>query len=107
MDLNIVNLADIATGQAAVEKAELVGRRQAKTVEEARQTAEQFEAVFLAQMLAPMFQGIKSDGPFGGGHAESIFRGLQVEEFGKAMAARGGIGLADTVMHEILSMQEV
>ena len=35
-----------------------------------RETAEAFEASFLSQMLKPMFEGLSTDGPFGGGEAE-------------------------------------
>jgi Rod binding domain-containing protein len=31
---------------------------------------------------------------------------MQVEEFGKAMARSGGIGLADSIYQQIIKMQE-
>lgn len=71
-----------------------------------RAAAEDFEAVFLSQMLAPMFAGIKTDGPFGGGHAEEIFRSMLVEETGKTIARAGGIGIADAVYRQLLIYQE-
>ncbi len=72
----------------------------------ARKAAEEFEAMFLSQMFGHMFEGIKTDGPFGGGHAERMYRSLLVDEYGKAMAHAGGIGIADQVMKEILRNQE-
>jgi Rod binding domain-containing protein len=75
-------------------------------VEKAREAATEFEAVFIAQMLKPMFEELESDGLFGGGHAESMNRDLMVDEYGKKIAESGGIGLADSVMAEILKMQE-
>lgn len=71
-----------------------------------RKTAEDFEAVFLGQMLQPMFEGINVAEPFGGGSGEEMWRAMQVEEYGKALATNGGIGLADSVMREMLRMQE-
>ena len=71
-----------------------------------RRAAEDFEAVFLSQMLAPMFAGIKTDALFGGGPAEDIYRSLLVEEYGKAISRAGGIGIADQVQREILALQE-
>jgi Rod binding domain-containing protein len=53
-----------------------------------------------------MFAGIKTDGLFGGGAGEDTYRGLLNQEYGKAIARSGGIGLADTVTREILKMQE-
>jgi Rod binding domain-containing protein len=54
-----------------------------------------------------MFSGVKSDGPFGGGPAEDIFKNLLAEEYGKTLARSGGIGIADSVYRQILSVQEV
>lgn len=72
----------------------------------ARKVAEEFEAFVLGQMLQPMFEGIDVDENFGGGSSEKIWRSMQVEEYGKAIARTGGIGIADTVMQEILRTQE-
>lgn len=80
---------------------------QTQNVDKLRKTAEDFEAVFLSQMLKPMFEGIKADDAFGGGHAEDMYRSLMVDEFGKSIAQSGGIGIADRVMSEMLRMQEV
>jgi len=72
----------------------------------AREAAEQFEAVFLSQMLAPMFETVPTDSFMGGGQAESVYRGMMVEEMGKSLAKQGGIGIADSVFREILKLQE-
>lgn len=82
--------------------------RMAKTdsIEKVREKAVEFESVFAAQMLKPMFEEISTDGLFGGGHAEGIYRSLMVQEFGKLIAERGGFGLADTVSAELLKAQE-
>ncbi len=72
-----------------------------------REAAEQFEAVFLAQMLSPMFETLGTDGMFGGGSGERIYRSLMVEEYGKAIAHSGGVGIADQVEQEMLKLQEV
>ena len=72
-----------------------------------RRAAEEFEASFLAQMLQPMFQGLSTDGPFGGGQPEGVFRSLLVDEYARGMARAGGIGIAQAVGDELLKMQEV
>lgn len=71
-----------------------------------RQAAENFEAVYLSQMLAPMFESLKSDGWFGAGPGEDIYRSMMVEEYGKAIARSGGLGIADNVERELLRLQE-
>ena len=71
-----------------------------------RETAERFEASFLSQMLKPMFEGLKTDGMFGGGHAEETWRGFMVEAMAKQTVSAGGIGLADQVVAQMIRMQE-
>jgi flagellar protein FlgJ len=68
--------------------------------------AKDFEAVFISQMLGHMFEGIKTDGMFGGGNAENIFRSMMVDEYGKMVAQSGGIGISGALQSEMLAMQE-
>ncbi len=71
-----------------------------------RETAEQFEASFLSQMLKPMFEGLSTAAPFGGGEAEGTWRGFLVDAMAKQTVRAGGIGLADQVVARMLKMQE-
>lgn len=71
-----------------------------------RDTAQAFETQFIAQMLKPMFEGIDTDGPFGGGQAEATWRGFMIDAMAGQVARAGGIGVAQHVMAEILKMQE-
>lgn len=71
----------------------------------AKDAGQKFEAQFLSTMFQHMFQGLETDGPFGGGAGEEMFRSLMTEAMGKQVAKSGGIGLADTVQREILKMQ--
>lgn len=74
--------------------------------EQVRQAGEDFEAVYISQMLSPMFDSLASDGYFGGGAGEDIYRSMLVEQYGKSIAKAGGFGLADAVQREILRLQE-
>lgn len=76
-----------------------------KTREQAAEVARQFERMFIAEMLQPMFAGIETDGPFGGGNAEATFRPMLLDQYADAISRGGGIGIADKVMAEILKMQ--
>lgn len=71
-----------------------------------RETAQAFEASFLSQMLKPMFEGLSTDGPFGGGQAEETWRGFMIDAMAKQTVRAGGIGLTDQVVSEMLRMQE-
>ncbi|MCE2510746.1 MAG: rod-binding protein [Alphaproteobacteria bacterium] len=73
----------------------------------ARRAAEDFESFFIAQMVGTMFANLKTDGPFGGGFGETIYRSMLADEYGKVMSRRGGVGIADAVEREILKLQEV
>ncbi len=74
--------------------------------EQARKVARDFESFFISQMLQPMFREIKPEEPFSGGSGEDAWRSFQVDEYGKAVARSGGIGIADMVFREILKAQE-
>ncbi len=72
----------------------------------AAKTGHDFEAMFLSQMLQPMFEGVnKSNSYFGGGHGEEAFSSMLVDEYGKAMADHGGVGVAKMVAETILKSQ--
>jgi len=73
----------------------------------AKKVSEQFEGVLISEMLNDMFAGIKTDGMFGGGAGEDMFRTLMIDEYGKQIATQGGLGLSDRVARELLRRQEV
>jgi peptidoglycan hydrolase FlgJ len=69
------------------------------------ETAQTFEGQLLGILMQPMFDGLATDGPFGGGAGESTYRGFLVEAISKQVAKSGGVGLADPVAREMLKMQ--
>lgn len=71
-----------------------------------RKVAREFESMFLNQMLEHMSAGIKTDGPFGGGQGEAMFRSLLNQQYATGISARGGLGIADAVYRQMLAMQE-
>jgi Rod binding domain-containing protein len=74
--------------------------------ESVQRISQEFEALFLSEMLAPVFESVDTDGLFGGGQSEKIVRSMMVDEYGKSIAQAGGVGIADAVQREILKMQE-
>lgn len=72
-----------------------------------QKSAQDFEAMAMGQMLAPMFETVDgSKGPFGGGSGEQAWKPMMVNELGKQMAKSGGLGLARPIMEQMLRMQE-
>ena len=73
---------------------------------ELRQAAQEFEAFYLARTLEPMFEGLSTEAPFGGGMAEDMWRSLLIDEYGRAIAKAGGIGIADAIVRGLIDVQE-
>jgi Rod binding domain-containing protein len=63
--------------------------------------AKEFESVLIGQMVQLMFQGVREGGPFGGGQVEAQWKDMLAQEYGKAIANAGGIGLAARIEQEI------
>src|SRR5690349_592332 len=75
-----------------------------KTREQAEAVAKQFERMFISEMLQPMFAGIQTDAPFGGGTGEQVFRPMLLDQYADAVAKGRGVGIADAVLKEILRL---
>ena len=88
----------IASASAAAQAAALAPKLKA--------TAQEFEAVFLGQMVKIMMESGKPEGDFTGGSGEEMFRGILAEKLGNEMAKRGGIGIAPMVLDQMIKMQE-
>jgi Rod binding domain-containing protein len=73
----------------------------------ARESAEQFEAVFLNSMFQQMFEGVQGDGPFGGSGATGVWRSMLADEYAKSFAKAGGVGIAGDVYRTLMAQQEV
>ena len=74
--------------------------------EDVTKVAKEFEAIFVSNFVETMFSGVKTDGPFGGGHAEGVFRSMMVEQYAKQITENGGFGIADSIKRELISIQE-
>lgn len=68
--------------------------------------AEEFEALFLAQMLKPMFESAKTPALFGGdGPEQDAYGSMMQDHYAAAIAARGGVGIADHVKDALIRLQ--
>jgi Rod binding domain-containing protein len=104
-----MNVSDISLEMRSAmmaAKQKMPGVSHTADVAKARKVAEDFEGFVIGQMLQPMFENLDVEEPFGGGNAENMWRSMQVDEYGKAIARHGGIGIADQVMSQILRLQE-
>ena len=95
------------SGQLALQTSQIMPRMgRVDSAAKAEKVAQDFEAVFIGQMLQPMFKDIEAEEPFGGGQGQEVWKTMMVDEIGKQMAKAGGIGLASSVKQEILRMQQ-
>jgi Rod binding domain-containing protein len=93
----------VLPAQAAPDATELARPGAARTWH----AAQDFEAMALSHLLAPMFETVDTaSGLFGGGSGEDAWKPFLTDAIGKQMAARGGIGLAVPVYRQMLRLQE-
>lgn len=72
-----------------------------------REQAKDLEGVFLNTLMKEMFASLKTDqSAFGGGFGEETWRGMQAETFADAMAEAGGIGIAESILPDLIAAQE-
>jgi Rod binding domain-containing protein len=79
--------------------------RSTLNAQKAKQSAQEFEQVFVNQMFQHMFNGV-GEGPFTGGRDAQVWRSFMVDEYAKSFVQKGGIGLAAHVERELLALQE-
>jgi Rod binding domain-containing protein len=78
----------------------------AKNQKDVKQSATKFEAMFMQEMLSHMYEGMDTNGPFGGGHGEEVFRSMMIQEYGNKIANSGQTKIAPMLEKEMLRMQE-
>ena len=86
----------------------MIPLNQRKMYSDAELTAksEEFESLFISQMLGHMFEGVGTNETFGGGEGEDAFKSFMTDEYSKMIVKTGGIGIADNVKAEMIRMQE-
>lgn len=75
---------------------------------EVERVAQDFERMALSEMLSLAMTGTDvSDSLFGGGAGERMMQPFLVEEYARAFARQGGVGISDQVRRELIRMQEL
>ncbi len=83
------------TGSSALEASSLKDKAM-------REAANEFEAVFLAEMLSHTSLADTSE-TFGGGAGEDAFGSMMTREWANQLTARGGIGLSEKIYQALLA----
>lgn len=85
----------------------MLSKRTRMSEEKMNAVSKDFEAMFLSQMLEQMFGDSVGDSMFGDEQSKEVYQTLMVNEYGKQIAASGGIGIASYIKRELLALQEV
>jgi Rod binding domain-containing protein len=74
----------------------------------AKKQADDFETMFLEQVTERLFAAPEgSEGPLGeNGLGGDIFKSQLTQEYAKQIQRAGGVGLSNTIMRDLLAMQE-
>ncbi|ADU12925.1 Flagellar protein FlgJ-like protein [Asticcacaulis excentricus CB 48] len=65
-----------------------------------------FENMVISQLLKPMFEGLTTDGMFGGGEGEEAFRSVYLDALAGQVVKSGGVGISAQVQKQLLALQE-
>ena len=86
-------------GALAETERKLTGAQE-RELKKLREASQDFEAIFIKQMLDAMRKTVPKGGIIDGGMAEEIFEDLLYEERAKIMAKTGSLGLADMIFNK-------
>ncbi|HEX3503071.1 MAG TPA: rod-binding protein [Xanthobacteraceae bacterium] len=101
-----LNPVDFSASLNSIASAGSAGAQSALNVKaKAKQSAENFESMFLSNMFQQMYTSVDGDGPFGGSGALKIWRSFMTDQIAKSFAHAGGIGLAPQVYQSLLKHQ--
>jgi Rod binding domain-containing protein len=72
-----------------------------------RKTADDFETMYLENMLQQVFPQDSGEGPLGNnGPGSDVWKGMLVNEYARGVSKSGGLGISDTIYRQMLQMQE-
>ncbi len=99
-----VNISDIVYSKERIQRSlELNKRRKGdnQTDSALRDASMKMESLFINHLLQEMRATIDKSGFISGGRAEEIYTSLMDAETANRISARGGIGLADMLLHQL------
>jgi flagellar protein FlgJ len=74
--------------------------------EEFKKIAKEYESIMISKSLKQMHENIKPDPLLGGGNAEQIYRDMLLDEYGKVIAEKGGIGLQESIVRDMYKIEK-
>ena len=105
--MNGIDKASLINGRKDLQLADALTKVSPEAQKKTRAKAQEFEAMFLNSMFSQMMTKTDGEGPFGGSQATGVWRSFLTNEYSKAFAKAGGIGLAKHVYSALIAQQEV
>jgi Rod binding domain-containing protein len=109
--MNMLNPMDNSTqARFALEQARTMSLehrlKSRETRDELKKTAQQFEGIFIKQLLDAMDKTVERSGFMSGGSGEDMFRGLMFDHISQSISTGpggSGFGLADAIYRQLES----
>lgn len=79
-----------------------MGSAKNMTPEKAEAVSKDFEALFISQMMEPMFGDSIGADAFGAEDTDEIYKNLMVKEYGKLIVQSGGMGIAQNIYRGLM-----
>ena len=102
---SLLTLQSAQSNAGASQVQALAAAAHTKNAAKNAQLGQKFESMALSQLLQPMFEGLQTDGPFGGGQGEETMRSFYIDAIAKEMAKKGGVGISSMMQKELLKLQ--
>lgn len=98
-------LSGLVQASATTNEADKKNLKSMTSAQQAKYAAQQFEAIFLKELLKISMPKQKNE-VFGGGLAGDFFHDFMIDEQAKSIASSGGIGLGELLEKEILALDD-
>ena len=82
---------------------QLAGNSQKTDSKRLKELSQDFEAIFIKQMLKAMNNTLEKDGLLDGGYAERIYEDMLLDEYSLKMARSANFGLAELLYKQLSS----
>ncbi len=99
-----VNISEIVYSKESIQRAVELNKRSKSDIQkdpELRDACLQMESLFIHHLLKEMRATIHKSGFISGGRAEEIYTSMLDAETAKKISAKGGIGLAEMLLHQL------
>ncbi len=98
-------LGTLANGQKDITFSNALQKVSPQAQQKAKKSSQDFEAVFLNSMFSQMTSGVKGEGPFGDTVGTGAWRSMLTDQYSRAFAKAGGIGISNDVYRSLIVQQ--